>query len=134
MTLAAVARDEYGAFLGASAVVMEGVSDPDTVEAMAVREGLALARDLLGQSLRIATDCANVVRHMSGQGMGLYGHIIREIKADMASFMAAEVIHESRNSNVDAHLLARSSIYASVGKHVWFLSPHHGVCTSYSDS
>ena len=129
MALAAVARDEYGAFLGASAVVMEGVSDPETAEAMGVRDGLALARDL-----RIATDCANVVRHMSGQGMGLYGHIIREIKADMASFMAAEVIHESRNSNVDAHLLARSSIYASVGKHVWFLSPPQGVCTSYSDS
>ena len=46
MALAAVARDEYGAFLGAFAVVMEGVSE--TAEAMAVREGLALARDLLG--------------------------------------------------------------------------------------
>ena len=94
MALAAVARDEYGAFLGASAVVMEGVSDPETAEAMGVRDGLALARDILGQSLRIATDCANVVRHMSGQGMGLYGHIIREIKADMASFksMKAETL------------------------------------------
>ena len=47
MTLAAVARDEYGAFLGAFAVVMEGVSDSETAKAMAVREGLALARDLL---------------------------------------------------------------------------------------
>jgi len=47
MALAAVARDEYGAFLGAFAVVMEGVSDSETAKAMAVREGLALARDLL---------------------------------------------------------------------------------------
>ena len=36
MALAAVARDEYGAFLGTSAVVMEGVSDPETAEAMGV--------------------------------------------------------------------------------------------------
>ena len=48
MALAAVAMDEYGAFLGAFAVVMEGVSDSETAEAMAVREGLALAKDLLG--------------------------------------------------------------------------------------
>ena len=45
MALAALARDEYCAFVGASAVVIGGVSDPDTAEAMAVREGLALARE-----------------------------------------------------------------------------------------
>ena len=48
MALAAVARDEYGAFLGVFAVVMEGVSDSEMAKAMAVREGIALARDLLG--------------------------------------------------------------------------------------
>ena len=44
-------------------------------------------------------------------GPPIYGHIIREIKA---SFAEAEVIHESRKSNGEAHSLAKSLIYNSV--------------------
>ena len=80
-TMAAIARDERGSFQGASVLVMEGVSSPETAEAMACREGLALAKDLALQKIRIATDCANVVRSIQGPGMGPYGHIIREIKS-----------------------------------------------------
>ena len=60
------------------------------------------------------------------------GHVIREIKAAMASFEGAEVVHEGRASNIDAHTLARSSIYESEGRHVWFFDPPDGVCTSYA--
>jgi hypothetical protein len=42
----AVARDTAGRFLGATAVVLEGRMEPDTVEAIACKEGLALASDL----------------------------------------------------------------------------------------
>ena len=51
-------------------LVMEGVSSPETAEAMAYREGLALAKDLALQNIQIATDCANVVRSIQGPGMG----------------------------------------------------------------
>ena len=44
---AAVARDFAGRFLGASAVVMEGSLEPETVEVISCKEGLALASDLL---------------------------------------------------------------------------------------
>ena len=44
---AAVARDFNGKFLGASAVVLEGRMEPDTVEAIACKEGIALASDLV---------------------------------------------------------------------------------------
>jgi len=44
---AAVARDIVGKFLGASVVVMEGLLEPNTVEAIACKEGLALASDLV---------------------------------------------------------------------------------------
>ena len=47
--VAAVARDSPGLFLGASAVTFSGILDPETLEAMACREGLALASDLLLQ-------------------------------------------------------------------------------------
>jgi ribonuclease HI len=132
--LATVGRDASGMFLGASAEVVEGVSDPKTAEVLAVREGLALAKDLMGQRVQVATDCANVVQSLQGPGMGLYGHIVREIKEGLSSLTSAEVIHDSRSSNADAHMLAKCSVYDSVGRHVWFLSPPYGVCTSYSDS
>ena len=49
----------------------------------------------------------------------------------MASFLTAEVVHESRKANGDAHSLAKSSIYKQLGHHVWLLAPPDGVCTSY---
>ena len=36
-----------------------------------------------------------------------------------------------RESNVPAHILARSSVNLSIDKHVWFLEPLNGVCNSY---
>ena len=83
---------------------------------MACRDGLALMSDLLLWKVRIATNSRNVVKNMQGFGMGSYGHIIREIKARMmASFTSVEFVHESKNSNVDAHRLAKSLIYESIG-------------------
>ena len=54
-------------------------------------------------------------------------------KVGMASFMSAELVHESRNSSAGAHRLAKSSVYESIGRHVWLLSPPHGVYTRYYD-
>ena len=132
VAMAAVARDGAGAFMGASALVMKGISDPETAEVLACREGLALAADLMIRRVRIATDCACAVRSMAGPGMGRYNHVIREMKAGMANFEKAEVVHEWRVSNTDAHALARSSICESLGRHVWFFDPPDGVCTSYA--
>jgi len=50
-------RNEADTFLGASAVAMEGVLDLETAEALACREVLALANDLMLRKVRIATDC-----------------------------------------------------------------------------
>jgi len=38
---ATVARDASGKFMGASSVVMRGIIDPETMEVLALREGLA---------------------------------------------------------------------------------------------
>jgi len=43
---AAVARDEARNFLGASVVMMLGITEPEIMEALALREGMALAKDL----------------------------------------------------------------------------------------
>lgn len=132
IAVAAVARDEAGIFQGASALVVAGVSSPEIAEAMAGREGLALAQDLGMQKITVASDCTSVVCNIQRPGMGLYGHIVREIKVEMASFTKVNFVHEGRNSNGDAHTLARSSIYDDVGRYVWFFNPQDGVCISSS--
>lgn len=103
---AAVARDGSGAYLGASVLVCEGTTEPETVEALACREGLALASDLLLRKFRLASDNANVIRSIGESGMGAYGHVVREIKARTTEFQIVEFVHEKRESNVDAHCVA----------------------------
>ena len=65
--------------------------------------------------------------------MGPYGQIVREIKTMAKDFQSVQFIHEGRGSNVDAHNLARSSLYKNLGRHVWFLDPPVGMCNSYHD-
>ncbi|TVU28310.1 hypothetical protein EJB05_19823, partial [Eragrostis curvula] len=72
-------------------------------------------------------EAANIVE----AGMGSYGHIVQEIRARATGFSNVEFVHENRASNVDAHNLARGSIFAALGRHVWFLSPPDGVCNTY---
>lgn len=58
---AAVCRDTDGNFLGSSALVIEGVVDPPTLEAIACREALALVDDLHIQQFVVASDCKQVI-------------------------------------------------------------------------
>jgi ribonuclease HI len=130
-SVAAVARDQTGMFLGASGVVLEGITDVETAEAIACREGLALASDLTLQSIRLASDSANVIRSLEETGMGPYGQVVKEVKARARDLNFVDFAHENRSSNVDAHNLARSLISFVPGRHVWLLTPPEGVCNSY---
>jgi ribonuclease HI len=76
----AVARDSSGMFVGASVMVTEGISDPEIMEAVACRESLALASDLMLQKFRVACDNITVVRNIRDKGFGPYGHVIQEIR------------------------------------------------------
>jgi ribonuclease HI len=125
--ISAVARDEGGQFLGASVVVLQGVSDPESLEAMACREGLALSADLLVQRIRVASDCLNVIRSIAGEGKGLYGHVVQELWARRSGFQVCQFVHEGRRSNGDAHCLARGSVSRALGRHVWFTGPPEGL-------
>ena len=130
-SVVAVARDGAGRFLGASAVVMLGISDPETMEVLALREGLALANDLSLSRLRMASDCANAVRGMADSTSGVYGQIVKELKEGAAAFQMMEIVHEQRDANFDAHTLARSMLISSTGRYVWFSDPPDGVCNSF---
>jgi len=115
---AAVAKDEVGNFLGASAVMMLGITEPEIMEALALREGMALAKDLSLRRVRMASDCANAGRSMKGLTMGVYVQIIRELKEEAATFQLMEIVHEKREANRDAHSLARSTLFMEVGRYV----------------
>jgi len=130
-SIAAVARDSSGVFLGASSVTVSGLSDPETLEVLACREGLALASDLLLQKVRLTSDCANAVRSIKGEAFGPYGHIVREITTTVVNFHKVEFVHERREANREAHMLARSALFDSCGRRVWLLSPPVGVCTQH---
>ena len=46
------------------------------MEAIACREGLALASNLAIRKVRIASDNINVVKNIRGDSKGIYGHIV----------------------------------------------------------
>jgi ribonuclease HI len=116
----AIARDPDGIFLGVSGVVLDGITEVEIAEVMACREGLALGNDLMLTSVRLASDCATVVRRMEGRNMNPYGQIVKEIQTKTHDFVLVDFVHENRKSNVDAHTLARSLISFDTGRHVWF--------------
>ena len=119
-----ICRDSGGGFLGASAVVFEGISDPQVLEALACAEGLSLAEDLHEQQLLLATDCLNVVKQVrEGLVSGKDGMIIKEIRSRMRNLELATICHERREANSEAHRLARSATSMDLGRHVWFTPP-----------
>jgi ribonuclease HI len=129
--IAAVARSSEGSFLGASSLVINDVTDPETMGVLACQEGLNLALDLLLMRIRVASDCQNLIRNLDGEEKGPYGHIIMELKAWSADFETIQFVHEGRSANINAHTLARGSISQELGRHVWFHTSPEGVVTNF---
>ena len=72
-SVATIVRDEDGCFMGASALVLRGIVDPEVMESIACREGMALAADLRADSFRLASDCLNVVKSIQQGDLEIYG-------------------------------------------------------------
>jgi hypothetical protein len=63
--------------------------------------------------------------------MGAYGHVVQEINTRVHEFQKVQFVHERRTANIDGYCLARSSLFLSVGRHVWFGDPPDGVVAMY---
>ena len=72
----AIAHDVNGLFLGASAMVMTGMTDPETMEVLACKEGMVLAQDLLSGRIRLASVCSNVVRCIKAMRKRSMDHVV----------------------------------------------------------
>lgn len=126
--LAVVSRDHSGLFLGASALVCENVTDPEILEALACSEGLSLALDLNLQKVQISTDCAATVKHIGEAYLGPSKVIMEEIKMKKNMFQTMEIIHEKRECNFEAHVLAKAATSLPCGRHLWLTGTPEIIC------
>ena len=94
-----------------------------TLEALSIREALALAEDLNLQRLHVASDCQVVVDDIKNRSPRSYGAILHEIIELSSTFEACSFVHEYRSSNFEAHMLARHVLKLGVGRHVWLGNP-----------
>jgi ribonuclease HI len=126
-SVGAVCRSQTGEYLGASAVVFDGITDPGCLEAMACRESLALAADLHIGEVMVASACAEMVQSLKGASMGRFSHITREIRETVQHRGGFSFRHEGRRSNEEAHTLARMATTLPVGRHVWLATLPEGL-------
>jgi ribonuclease HI len=126
--IAAVCRSTEGRFLGASVLVIPGISDPATLESIACREALVLATDLNLSRIKIASDCLEVINSHDDGYLGRFSSVTREIKSRASDFAEVAFVHERRSSNVEAHSLACSSISRDAGPHVWLVHTPDEFC------
>jgi ribonuclease HI len=114
--------------MGASAVVFDGITSPEVLEAWACSEALSLAEDLQARKLKVASDCLNVVKEIqTGSAKGKHCMIINEIISRKESFLKVDIIHERREANEEAHMIARTATSLDVGRHVWLINPPIGM-------
>ncbi|KAE8802774.1 f-box wd-40 repeat-containing protein [Hordeum vulgare] len=74
--VAVVCRDCNRLFLGSSMVTLTGIDAPTTLEALAIRESLALADDLYECKIFVASYCKMVIDDIKKKSVAIYGAII----------------------------------------------------------
>jgi hypothetical protein len=111
--------------MGASALVFNGITDPAILEALACREALALADDLILNRFQVASDCKQVITDAKEGSLGKYGAVISEINARSTQFIHCNFAYEGRTHNYEAHNLARHALTLEGGRrHLWLVMPY----------
>lgn len=109
--------------MGASVLVLRYIADSQTLEAIAIREGLALAKDLYQRRIHVAFDCKQVVEDLKKENASAYGAIAHEIIHHSLDFGFCKSSHEFRSSNYEAHNLAKHALSLGGGRRVWLGHP-----------
>jgi hypothetical protein len=74
-----ICRTLEGAFIGAATIVYVGLTDPGCLEALACREALDTATDLLLGPIHVSSDNLEVINGLKGDCRGRFGNILKEI-------------------------------------------------------
>lgn len=86
-------------YLGAFAVVFDGLVDPASLEAHACNEALVLASDLNVHHLLVASDCMEVVTNIKKGSASVYPSVLNEIKHRSREFSEVKFCFESREAH-----------------------------------
>ncbi|KAE8772701.1 putative cysteine-rich receptor-like protein kinase 20 [Hordeum vulgare] len=110
-------------FMGASTLSFRDTVDPPTLEALAIKEALALTEDLYLRRIQVTSDCKVVEHELSKDNSSAYGAVIHEIMDHSSSFDFCSFSHEFRSSNFEAHNVAKHALSLGGGRHIWLGHP-----------
>ena len=116
--IAAVCRGNQGEFIAASAMVIPNITEPETLEAMACLEALALAQDCAIRRIKVASDCLGVVKNIKEMTRWAYMMILQDIHRRSKTFDCVRFAHEGRDFNRKAHYLTKHACQFGAGRHV----------------
>lgn len=125
---ATVCRDKDGRYLGASAVVFDGLVDAPSLEAQACNEALALAQNLNLSHMVIASDCMQVISDINRAALSSFALVLNEISDRKKDFVKVTFRFENREANCEAHALAKAASSLPVGRHLWLGNPPDIAC------
>lgn len=105
-----VARDHVGRCVAACYEPIQGVLEPEMVEALALRRAVFLARDEQFSNVIFTTDCLPLVQRLNSsvQDRSLSGSVVADIKHVSGFFTSVVFKHIRRYLNETAHVLAKS--------------------------
>uniref|UniRef100_R7WCZ3 RNase H type-1 domain-containing protein n=1 Tax=Aegilops tauschii TaxID=37682 RepID=R7WCZ3_AEGTA len=84
-----VCHNDVGSYVGSSTLVFHGPTDPTTLEPLAYRESLVLAKDLMLQRIRVASDSKMVVSDINTNTLGVIAPTVKEINETERIFKSA---------------------------------------------
>jgi hypothetical protein len=102
-------------------MVIDGLTDPSSLEALACNEATSLAMDIGVRKCVIALDCLGVITNLQKQSLCAYSSVLKEIKARSTLFHEVVFKHKGRESNCEVHALAKSVCELAPGRYVWLL-------------
>jgi hypothetical protein len=120
----AICRAAHGLYLGASAIIFRGITDPATLEFMACREAISLAGDLNLYRIVVASDCKEVFTDIAQETKGRYAAIVDEIKARAVQLQNCSFVHELRASSFESHNLAKHALSLDIACYTWLANPY----------
>ena len=103
--------------------MIPNIIEPETLEAITCKEALALAKDCGIRKMTVASDCQNVIRNIKEMTRCSYMMIIQSIDVMSKSFDYVCFTHEGRESNGEAHYLAKYACTFGPGRHIWLGYP-----------
>ena len=107
--LGVIIRNDLGLVMAASVQIIPLPTSVETVEVLAARNAICLARELQFNKVIIEGDSEVVIKALNNSNVSStsFGHIIRDIKIVSVAFREISFCHTRRQGNKVAHSIAR---------------------------